>query len=330
MIAQHPDKKIILLEKENGGLADARNFGINAAHGAYILPLDADDKLTEKAIEVLLKTCRNRNYPCVAFGSYRTFGEKEDLIVSLDHYSPKKHRYSNMLAYCSLYPKTVWMAANGYSIDMKEGYEDWDFWLNCQNQRGRLFTARGKWSCSTGSEDHRCFLKLTRTGKACGRRIVCHHPSLFPKAVVASSKKLMESEGPGKSILMISQYSHHTGGTETLARDFTEGFVKKGHKAQLLYINVRQSAPLSENETIVYDFPTYYANDFRHAARIVEDIAPDVVLLLTDMTHEVVHFIAQFDRFRKIVHINLNNQGYAFLKQNPSQFRQSLQSPAEL
>jgi ADP-heptose:LPS heptosyltransferase/glycosyltransferase involved in cell wall biosynthesis len=316
LIAKHPDKKIILLEKENGGLADARNCGINAAHGTYILPLDADDKLTEKAVEALLKTCRKHTCPCIAFGSYRTFGEKEELIVSLDHYSPKKHRYSNMLAYCSLYPKTVWTAANGYSADMKEGYEDWDFWLSCQSH-GFAFHGTREVVLLYRIRKSSMLSEADRKRQSLRARIVCHHPDLFPKNLVTSSRKLMESEGIGKSILMISQYSHHTGGTETLARDFTGGFMKKGHKARLLYINVRESAPLSENETIMHDFPTHYADDFGHAARIVEDIAPEVILLLTDMTHGVVHFIAQFDFCKKIVHINLNNQGYDFLKQNP-------------
>ncbi len=208
---KHPDKKLILLEKENGGLADARNFGINTAHGAYILPLDADDKLTEKAIEVLLKTCRNHKYPCVAFGSYKTFGEKEELIVSLDHYSPKKHRYANMLAYCSLYAKTVWTSANGYSADMKEGYEDWDFWLNCQNH-GVAFHGTREVVLLYRVRKSSMLSEADKKRKRLWARIVCHHPNLFPKAVVKSSRDLIESEGPGKSILMISQYSHHTGG----------------------------------------------------------------------------------------------------------------------
>ena len=37
------DRRIKVIHKENGGLSDARNFGINAASGSYLLFLDSDD-----------------------------------------------------------------------------------------------------------------------------------------------------------------------------------------------------------------------------------------------------------------------------------------------
>ena len=40
--SKYPNK-IIYLEKENGGLSDARNFGMRYAEGEYIAFLDSDD-----------------------------------------------------------------------------------------------------------------------------------------------------------------------------------------------------------------------------------------------------------------------------------------------
>lgn len=37
------DKRIIAIHKENGGLSDARNYGLDAANGDYVLFLDSDD-----------------------------------------------------------------------------------------------------------------------------------------------------------------------------------------------------------------------------------------------------------------------------------------------
>src|SRR4051812_308036 len=44
---------------ENGGVSVARNFGIARAKGKYILPLDADDKISPNYVEVCLKTIKS-------------------------------------------------------------------------------------------------------------------------------------------------------------------------------------------------------------------------------------------------------------------------------
>ena len=47
------DKRIRVIHKENGGLSDARNIGIDYATGKLITFVDSDDYLTEKMIEKL-------------------------------------------------------------------------------------------------------------------------------------------------------------------------------------------------------------------------------------------------------------------------------------
>lgn len=48
------DSRVSVIHKENGGLSDARNAGIDAAAGSYILFLDSDDYLEPDACERLL------------------------------------------------------------------------------------------------------------------------------------------------------------------------------------------------------------------------------------------------------------------------------------
>lgn len=51
---QNYDPRITLINKENGGLSDARNVGIERAKGEYIFFLDSDDLLDPSCIEFLL------------------------------------------------------------------------------------------------------------------------------------------------------------------------------------------------------------------------------------------------------------------------------------
>lgn len=48
------DSRIIVIHKENGGLSDARNRGIDTAVGEYIIFIDSDDYIHPRAIELLL------------------------------------------------------------------------------------------------------------------------------------------------------------------------------------------------------------------------------------------------------------------------------------
>ena len=51
--AAHPDR-IRVIHQENGGLGAARNTGLEAAEGEYLLFLDSDDSLAPGALEEML------------------------------------------------------------------------------------------------------------------------------------------------------------------------------------------------------------------------------------------------------------------------------------
>ncbi|MBD1827726.1 glycosyltransferase [Microcoleus vaginatus GB1-A2] len=130
-IAANPQHQVRLIEQAHQGISIARNTGIAAANGEYIMPLDADDILAPNALICLLEICLKSKVPCIAFGSYQLFGTENRTVPSYDLYSPKKIKQSNMICTSSLYHKSVWNLVNGYKAEMKEGYEDWEFWVNC-------------------------------------------------------------------------------------------------------------------------------------------------------------------------------------------------------
>lgn len=55
------DSRIRVIHKPNGGLSDARNAGIDAAEGAYILFVDSDDWIDPLMVEVLHRLCQTQH-----------------------------------------------------------------------------------------------------------------------------------------------------------------------------------------------------------------------------------------------------------------------------
>lgn len=62
-----------IIDKENGGLSDARNTGMEYAIGDYVYFLDSDDWLEERAIEELYKTAVKDDCDVVQGGFYYTY-----------------------------------------------------------------------------------------------------------------------------------------------------------------------------------------------------------------------------------------------------------------
>lgn len=71
------DRRIKVIHKENGGLSDARNFGIKNAVGDYLLFLDSDDFLNTSETERLLSKITDETD--AAIGLYREFYDGENL-----------------------------------------------------------------------------------------------------------------------------------------------------------------------------------------------------------------------------------------------------------
>ena len=67
---------IIYVEQENRGLSEARNTGLQYAHGKYIAFLDADDLLPKEALLHLYRKAEETSADMVA-GNVVTFGERK-------------------------------------------------------------------------------------------------------------------------------------------------------------------------------------------------------------------------------------------------------------
>lgn len=55
------DARVCVLNKHNGGVSSARNYGMNHAHGDWLTFVDADDYIDKNYIEYLYNLCENNN-----------------------------------------------------------------------------------------------------------------------------------------------------------------------------------------------------------------------------------------------------------------------------
>lgn len=83
----HIDARIHVIHKKNGGVARARNDGIEYANGDYISFIDSDDWIAENAYEILYQGLKQYDADC-AVGKCVTVIDKNGIL------SPKKNQDS--------------------------------------------------------------------------------------------------------------------------------------------------------------------------------------------------------------------------------------------
>lgn len=193
IISKYPDKKIYLLEKENGGPAEARNFGIRHSKGKFILPLDADDLIHPSFLEKTVNVLLNNPNVHIVYTDLQEFGERNNLVFARD-WNPAILRFQNHLNYCSLYRRAVWESIGGYDVNKKNiGYEDWDFWIGCaekgfnaQRIPEPLFFYRIREKSRYIEENQRDLQNKSL--------IVLNHPSLYSESHVIWANAVLRGE----------------------------------------------------------------------------------------------------------------------------------------
>jgi glycosyltransferase involved in cell wall biosynthesis len=121
---------VTVIHQVNQGLGKTRNNGIKLAKGKYILPLDADNKLTTVYFEKGVDFLENNPNFSVVYGDPILFGDKEGIAPVRD-FNLQDLITGNYIDACALYRKSAWEAVGGYDENMPfMGVEDWEFWLN--------------------------------------------------------------------------------------------------------------------------------------------------------------------------------------------------------
>ncbi|MFQ6695819.1 MAG: glycosyltransferase family 2 protein [Alphaproteobacteria bacterium] len=78
------DKRFVVVHKKNGGLSDARNFGMNYADGDYIMYLDSDDFIHPQTMEIAYKAITENKSDIASF-SYDRFYRPQLMVRHFLH-----------------------------------------------------------------------------------------------------------------------------------------------------------------------------------------------------------------------------------------------------
>ena len=130
--------EIRLINQANGGVAKARNTGIDAASGKYILPLDGDDLISKEYIKEGIAILESNPHVKVVYCQAMKFNESKKKLWKLKPFSRNRLAQDNMIFVSSLFRKTDAESVGGFSEDMKMGREDWEFWIKMLKNGGKV------------------------------------------------------------------------------------------------------------------------------------------------------------------------------------------------
>ena len=124
--------------KENGGLSSARNEGIKNSSGEFILPLDSDDLIGEQYIEKAIEHFKLFPDTKLVYCKVQLFG-KDTGEWGLPDYHYADFLFENMIFCSAVYKRKDYDTTNGYNETMRQGLEDWDFWLTLINESDNVY-----------------------------------------------------------------------------------------------------------------------------------------------------------------------------------------------
>ena len=76
------DSRVVVIHKENGGLSDARNAGLDVARGEYIGFVDSDDLIHPQMYEILIHSLETARADIAQCGMC-CFGEEEQIVYKM-------------------------------------------------------------------------------------------------------------------------------------------------------------------------------------------------------------------------------------------------------
>lgn len=124
--AEHTDK-IKAYRKENGGLSDARNYGLNLVTGEYIGFIDSDDFVDLDMYEVMYQKAKEADYQIVECNLHHTYADWEDTEIGKEIIDNKELLMDGRSVVWNKIYRADWLKATEVQFHKGIIYEDVEF-----------------------------------------------------------------------------------------------------------------------------------------------------------------------------------------------------------
>ena len=119
--------KTRIIRQKNQRVSMARNNGIHEARGKYICCLDADDLIAPTYLEKCIYILETKQLD-ICYSWVQLF-EEDTFLWKCGPFLIDELLLGNPVSTSAVFRKSAWEKTNGYSRDLRHGYEDWEFWI---------------------------------------------------------------------------------------------------------------------------------------------------------------------------------------------------------
>jgi glycosyltransferase involved in cell wall biosynthesis len=221
-MGDEPDR-VLVLHQENRGLPGARNTGARAASehgwlksekqpdgwGEYIVFLDADDYIEPEFVAQLAAQVRSAERETTESASPRTqvshaycqerLVDKAFGVWTVPEWDPVLLLITNLHPVTALIRAEWFERSGGFDESMRDGYEDWEFWIRLSELGGRGVRVRAPLFNWRRHSDVTMVIEAVARHEQLFGLITCKHADLYAKhaAELIRRSNLLLRKGDG-------------------------------------------------------------------------------------------------------------------------------------